>query len=116
MKQASVLRVFIFEDREAGKPCAEDCGVDWLKAENQQLAQRLVKQRFGEQVQLHFVNLHHPGERERYPQVLRRVAEENMFLPLLEINGEVKINGYFDMRMLTDMIEVAREVADVRKL
>lgn len=105
------MEVLIFEHREAGKPCSEACGTDWLNEENQKLAQESISRRFGEEVNLRFYNLADPGVREQFPEILHKVENEGLYLPLLVINGEVKISGYFDLRMLLDMVEVAGEVS-----
>lgn len=102
------LRVTVLEDRAQGKPCAEGCGTDWLLAENQKLALDMVSRNFGEGVELGFINLAEAPQ--GYPQLRERLKAEELLLPLLLINDEVKISGYFDLRMLRDMIEVAREV------
>jgi len=107
----SALEVSIFEHREAGKPCSESCGTDWLNEENQKLALENVRHRFGERVKLNFYNLADPEVREKFPEILHKVEKEGLYLPLLMIEGEVKISGYFDLRMLLDMIEVAGEVS-----
>lgn len=110
MALSGPLQVVIFEDREQGKPCNESCGVDWLKEENQELAQQLIARNFGDGVQLRFVNLAEPGAEQQHSAMIARIVGEQLLLPALVINGEVKISGYFDLRMLRDMIEVAQEV------
>lgn len=102
------LQVLVLEDRKLGKPCTEGCGTDWLLPDNQKLAQEMVARNFGPEVELNFVNLAEAPE--SYPQFRERLASEGLLLPLLLINNEVKISGYFDFRMLRDMVEVAREV------
>lgn len=110
MEAVRTTEVVIYEAREQGKPCAEGCGVDWLSEENQRLAQQLVSRNFGASVRLSFVNLSLPQERTRHREMVERVGKEGLVLPVLVINGEVRISGHFDFRMLRDMVEVAREV------
>ena len=98
------------EHREMGKPCTEGCGTDWLVEENQRLAHEVVERAFGPGVSLRFVNLAEPAAQEANRELMERVRSEGLPLPALLINGEVKIAGYFDLRMLNDMIGAAREL------
>ncbi len=110
MSPTSTMEVVVVEHREMGKPCTEGCGTDWLVEENQRLAHEIVQRAFGPGVSLRFVNLAEPAAQEANRELMERVRSEGLPLPALLINGEVKIAGYFDLRMLNDMIDVAREL------
>lgn len=105
------LEVLVVEHRLMGKPCAEACGTDWLVEENQKLAQQMVARAFGTAVKLRFVNLAELYAQEANRELMEQVRAQGLTLPALIINSEVKIAGYFDFRMLNDMIDAALELA-----
>jgi len=85
------LRVAVFDRKgQAGKFCAERCGVDWTDYGNQRLARQNLRQFFGEGVELEF---HDAGEAP--PDIARRLEEGGLLLPLLVINGRVRLPGIF---------------------
>ena len=99
------LRVAIFDRKgEAGKLCAEPCGVDWTDQENQRLARQNLRQFFGDGVELEFYDA---GEAP--PDIARGLKEGGLLLPLLVINGKVRLQGFFDFRRLRDMVEAVGE-------
>jgi len=106
----TTMDVVVLEHREMGKPCTEGCGMDWLVEENQKLAHELVEQGFGSSVSLRFVNLAEPGAEAAYRSLVEHVRAEGIVLPVLIINGEVKIAGYFDLRMLNEMIDATSDL------
>jgi disulfide oxidoreductase YuzD len=104
------LTEVIILDQIGGKWCPEGCGVDWLKEENRNLARESIKQRFGDRVRIDFFDLQDPSIKQRFPQLVEKIKEESLYLPILLINGEVRISGYFDFRMLLDMVEAEGEL------
>ena len=110
MSPSITMDVVVLEHRKMGKPCTEGCGTDWLVEENQKLAQELVEKAFGTGVSLRFVNLAEPGAEDANHEIVEKVRTEGMVLPALVINGEVKIAGYFDLRMLNDMIDATSDL------
>ena len=104
------LRVAVFDRKgEAGKFCAEHCGVDWTDQENQKLARQNLRQFFGDGVELEFLDLSQPGVEEVHPDIARGLKEGGLLLPLLVINGKVRLQGFFDFRRLRDMVEAVGE-------
>ncbi|MBI4289545.1 MAG: DUF1462 family protein [Chloroflexi bacterium] len=104
------ITVAIYEQKDNAKMCSESCGVNWLTPGPQQEARDRLKQAYGDKVKIDFYDLDIPVNREKYGQWLERVKEEKLLLPLLVINGEVRINGFFDTRMLFDMVEAEGEL------
>ena len=105
------LKVTIIDRKgEAGKLCAEGCGVDWTQEENRNLARQNLRGFFGDRVQVEFLDLDAPSTQEAFQDIARRVQENDLLLPVLVVNGEVRISGFFDFRMLRDMVEVAGEL------
>lgn len=104
------IKVAIYEQKENAKLCSEDCGVNWLTPEPQQEARDRLRRAHGNAVDIQFLDLDIPEVRRQHGQWLERVKQENLLLPLLVINGEVRINGFFDTRMLFDMVEAETEL------
>lgn len=97
-------------DHEAGQKCDARCGTDWTREDNRAEARRMVRERFGERVSLTFVDLADDAGPGLPQDVLGRIRSGGLALPLLLINGEPRITGYFDMRMATDVIEAELEM------
>lgn len=108
MKQP--IKVAIYEQKDNAKLCDESCGVNWLIPEAQQDARERLRRSFGDSVEIEFFDLDIPAVRQQHGEWLERVKKEKLLLPLLVINGEVKISGFFDTRMLYDMVDAESEV------
>lgn len=106
------LQVVIL-DHSGKKICPESCGTDWLKEENRFLAKERIKQRFGEGVKIEFFDLKDDIAKREFPELIEKAEKEVLYLPILLINGQVRISGYFDIRMLLDMVEAERELGYV---
>lgn len=105
------ITVAIYEQKDNAKMCSESCGVNWLTSEPQKEARERLRQAYGDAVKIEFFDLDIPAVREKHGKWLERVKEEKLLLPLLVINGEVRINGFFDTRMLFDMVDAEGELA-----
>jgi len=101
------IQVIIVDDSEAEK-CEANCGVGWSSAELLTLASQGVKDRFGDRVRLEYVDLSEPVNSHRDLGLPQRIKE--LPLPLLVIDGEPRISGRFDIRMLLDAIEAEIEI------
>ncbi|MFQ5825874.1 MAG: hypothetical protein ACE5IA_00825 [Dehalococcoidia bacterium] len=110
MKRPSSIQVAIFDQRGEGKLCLEGCGADWCSPEVQQEAEERLRQLHGGEVSIEFFNLEDPGMRAWNPKVVARIQDEGLLLPLLMINGEVRITGHFDIRQLVDAVEAQKEL------
>ena len=84
--------------------------MDWSAAEVIALADQQVKARFGDRVQLEYLDLSKPVTGHRVLEWQQRVRNGNLPLPLLVINGELRISGQFDMRLLLDAIDADIEI------
>ena len=105
------LTVAVYEQVANAKMCSESCGVNWLTPGPQQEARDRLKQRFGDKVKIDFYDLDIPAVQEKHGKWLERVKKEKLLMPLLVIDGEVRINGFFDTRMLIDMVDAEGELA-----
>lgn len=104
------IRVAIYEQTDNAKMCSESCGVNWLTIEPQKDARDRLKQAHGDSVNIEFLDLDIPEVRQKHGDWLKRVKEDNLLLPLLVINGEIRISGFFDTRMLIDMVDAEGEL------
>ena len=82
--------------------------MDWSSAENLALADKQIEARFGDRVRLQYLDLSETGA-VLGRQLHQRIGNAN--LPLLIVNGEPRIAGLFDIRMLLDAIEAEVEIS-----
>ena len=101
------IQIVIIDDSK-GEKCEANCGVDWSSAEAVTLANQRIKDRFGDRVKLEYLDLSKPGGDDRALEFKPRIKD--LPLPLLVINGEPRISGQFDIRMLLDVIDVEVEM------
>lgn len=104
------FNIAIFEHQELGKPCLESCGTNWLEEENQHLAEESLKHRFGEKVAVSFYNLAETTTQQRFADIIHMAQEQSLYFPLLIVNGKVRISGFFDQRMLLDMLDAEEDL------
>ena len=103
------INIIILDD-STRRVCDADCGEDWSAPEAIALAHQRIKDRFSDKIQLEYVDLskgtanHHVSE---WSQVIR---DRNLSVPLLLVNGELRISGQFDIRQLLDAIETEIEI------
>jgi disulfide oxidoreductase YuzD len=94
----------------AGQECDVGCGTDWSLTESVELANQQVRNRFGERVHLKYVDL---GDRKKDDSLIgwkERIIDENLSVPLLVLNGRLRITGNFDIRQMMDVIEAELEI------
>ena len=96
-------------DESTGEKCDAHCGVDWSSPEAIALATKRIKDRFGDQVQLEYIDLAKPTTNHYASELEQRIRDKNFTLPLLVINGQPKISGQFDIHLLLDAIEAEME-------
>lgn len=110
MSQGLPVSVIIDSRKKAW--CEGECGLDWSKRDNQLMAEQAVQTRFGSTVDLTFCDLATSGSCG-----LLVNAEENDAgtpgLPVLAIDGQPRITGLFDVRMMCLVVEAALENNDV---
>lgn len=101
------IQVLIIDDNRS-KECGVSCGVDWSSAEAITLTNQRIKDRFGDRVQLEYIDLSKATNSHRALELNQKVKD--LPLPLLVINGESRISGQFDIRLLLDAIEAEIEI------
>ncbi len=104
------IKVVIVDDSARINECGVDCGESWGSAEAIHLARQRVKARFGEEIQLECIDLSKSGITGFSLELQQKIGDKILSLPLLIINGEPRISGQFDIRLLLDVIEVEIEI------
>ncbi|MFC2016859.1 hypothetical protein ACFLUD_00415 [Chloroflexota bacterium] len=104
-----IIQITIVDDSK-GEKCDTHCGVDWSSAEAIALANQRIKDRFGDRIQLGYLDLSKPMANHRALELNQEIRDKNLSLPLLLINGEPRISGQFDIRLLLDAIDVEVEI------
>ncbi len=97
-------------DNPKGEKCDAHCGLDWSSAETISLASEQIKGRFGDRIQLKYLDLSQPITEHHALELSQQVKDKDLSLPLLVINGQPRISGQFDIRQLLDAIETEVEI------
>ena len=105
----SNIRITILGD-DIEDECDAGCGIDWASPESVPFAVERIKERFGEDIPLEYVNMTENNSRQIVQEWTETVKSKNLSLPLLLLNGQLRISGRFDIRQLLDVIEIEREV------
>ena len=103
------IQITIVDDSK-GEKCDAHCGVDWSSVEAIALANKRIKDRFGDKTQLEYLDLSKPVANRHALELHQRFRNKNFSLPLLLINGEPRISGQFDIHQLLDTIDAEVEI------
>ncbi len=108
MTEASVTISII--DESGRRDCDIDCGMDWSSPDTVALAARQVKDRFGNEVRLEYVDLASGTDDRQANEWRGAIRERSLSVPLLLINGRLRIAGQFDIRRMIDAVEAEMEI------
>ena len=104
------IKVVIVDDSARVNECGVDCGESWSSAEAIDFARQRVEARFGAGIRLECIDLSESGVAVLSLELQQKIGDKILSLPLLIINGEPRISGQFDIRLLLDAIEVVIEI------
>ena len=90
--------------------CEAACGIDWSSPESITLAGQRIKDRFGKEMQLEYLDLASVKASDEIQKWNEDVRDKNLSLPLLVLNNQLRISGPFDIRQLLDTIEAEMEI------
>ena len=107
MKQSILV---IIADDSMGEKCDVHCGMDWSSGETISLATKRIKDRFGDRIQLEYLDLSKPVTNHHALELRQGIKNKNLSLPLLVINGQPRISGQFDIHQLLDAIDAEVEI------
>src|SRR3989304_4347882 len=99
----TTIQITVLDDRHA-EECEAGCSIDWSLPESLALARQQAQERFGNKVKIDYLNI---SRTKAKPDMLRwreEIRNKNLLLPLLLINGQLRIAGPFDIRQLMDTI------------
>lgn len=103
------IHITILDDTRK-QECDASCGEDWSLPETIALANQRIKDRFGEKVTLEYLDLPGATANQRTLEWDRIIKNKNLSLPLLLVNGELRISGQFDIRQLLDVVDAEIEI------
>ena len=103
------IQATIFDD-SSRKECEAGCGVKWSEPEAITLARQQIKDRFDEEIELNYFDLAKATANLETLEWGQTIKKQNLPLPLLILNDQPRISGYFDFRQLIDAIEVETEL------
>lgn len=103
------IQITIVDDSKSEK-CNAHCGVDWSSPQVIALASQRIRDRFGDKIELDYLDLSKPITNHHTPELNQIAGRKNPPLPLLVINGQPRISGQFDIRLLLDAIDAELEI------
>lgn len=103
------IQITILNDSRQ-EECEAACGIDWSSSEATSLASQRIKDRFGEEIQLEYVDLAKAKADDDILKWNEEILQRNLSFPLLLLNNQVRISGPFDIRQLMDTIEAEIEI------
>ena len=92
------------------KKCDAGCGVNWSKKEEIDIAREQIKRQLHDDFVLEYKDMANASVAKIFLPIIQKARKADIFYPVLIINGDIRISGDFDLRMLTDMIDAAREL------
>ena len=109
MTHKSTIRITVV-DGAGGSKCEGRCGLDFSKDETLKSTRELLHKRYGKRVTLEYVDLG-GNQSGSSMEIAEMVRHEEMSLPLLLVNGKLRISGYFDLRSLQEAVQAEIEMA-----
>ena len=97
-------------DDTSRRDCDVACGTDWSSPEATGLAIRQIRERFGEETKLEYIDLSRTTAEHSIAQWQQAIRERSLSVPLLLINGHLRIAGQFDTRQIIDTVEAEIEM------
>ncbi len=103
------IQITIVDDSR-NEQCEAECGLEWSSAEVITQASQQIKNRFDQKIELEYLDLAKATANHHTLELSQEIKEKNLLLPLLTINGQLRISGGFDVRQLLDAIEAEMEI------
>jgi disulfide oxidoreductase YuzD len=66
--------------------------------------------KYGEQVQVEYIDLADPGSQEEYSEVSKLAEERDLLYPLVAVNGHLRVAGSAHYYRILPLVEEALEV------
>ena len=104
-----IVKINIIDD-SSRRYCDVDCGTDWSSQEAIVLADQQIKSRFGAETHLEYIDLSRTNPDDLIAQWRQAIRERSLPVPLLLINGHLRIAGQFDTHQIIDAVEAEMEL------
>ena len=107
MRSQIPIRVTVLDDSR-GEHCPAQCGAELFSADSLQFITERLKHRYGERIVLEYLDLAESPASNR--DLISRIKEHNLSLPLVAVNGVPRCSGGIDYRTIVEAIETLEEV------
>ncbi len=97
-------------DDTSRRDCDADCGTDWSSPEMVALAGQQVGQHFGAAATVEYRDLTGDDLDAGQLEMKRNIRQQGLSVPLLLVNGHLRVAGQFDIRRIVDAIEAEMEI------
>ena len=97
-------------DESSRRDCDAGCGTDWSSPDAVALAARRIKDRFGVEARLQYSDLSRDSADRQAREWQQAIRERDLPVPLLLINGRLRVAGQFDVRQIVDAVEAEMEI------
>lgn len=97
-------------DDTSRRDCDINCGTDWSSEEAITLANQQIKNRFRTEVRLEYIDLSRNVPNQQMEDWQLAIREKGLSVPLLLINGHLRVAGQFDIRQIINAIETEMEL------
>ncbi len=110
MVKPAIQVTVVYDSKSKSGGCDADCGIDWSSTEAISLINQRIKERFSDRIESEYLDLSEPGSDRRILELKLTTSNENLLLPLLVINGQLRISGQFDIHPLLDAVDAEIEI------
>lgn len=86
------------------------CGADWSSMQILDLARKQLTEKFGDTIHLTYMDIDKNSIDEGVTYWIETIKKKKLSVPLLIVNGQIRIAGNFDIRQMMDVIEVEMEM------
>ena len=97
-------------DESSRKDCDTGCGTDWSSPDALAVAARQVEDRFHGKAVLEYFDISNRTGNSQANEWRQKIREKKLSVPLLLINGHLRIAGQFDTRQVIDAVEAEMEM------
>ena len=104
------VRITIINDPLNNQDCDASCGTDWSSLQSLELARKQVRERFDGDIRLTYLDITQDTTSEDVKRWMEEINRKHLSVPLLIINGHLRISGNFDIRQMLEAIEVESEL------
>ena len=110
MVKPAIQVTVVYDSKSKSRGCDADCGIDWSSTEAISLINQRIKERFSDRIESAYLDLSEPSSDRRILELKLTTSNENLLLPLLVINGQLRISGQFDIHPLLDAVDAEIEI------